>query len=84
MTCAMRSVVLVLAPVLSACSSDDNTFTLYRNSVADSNMRIHVSTFDTNEKAEYNRENCDIASKLFGAQPGVKTKYWCEKGRYKK
>jgi len=77
-----------LLPALSGCSpsgaSDDRTFTLYRNSVTDPSMRIHVATFDATEKEEYNRENCDTAAKLFGAQPGVKTKFWCEKGRFRK
>jgi hypothetical protein len=81
-------VIFALAAALSGCSpsgaSDDRTFTLYRNSVTDSNMRLHVATFDAIEKEEYNRENCGTAAKLFGAQPGVKTKFWCEKGRFRK
>jgi len=47
-------------------------------------MRLHIATFDAAEKEEYNRENCDVAQKLFGAQPGVKTRFWCEKGRYRR
>ena len=54
------------------------------DSVTDPNMRIHIATFDASEKEEYNRENCEIAAKLFGTQPGVKTKFWCEKGRFRK
>ena len=81
--------VYLIAPiVLSACSfsgaSDDQVFTLYRNSVTDENMRIHVATFDASEKEEYNRGNCEQAQLLFQNQAGVKTKFWCEKGRYKK
>jgi hypothetical protein len=29
-------------------------------------------------------ENCQIAADLFMKQQGVKVKYWCEKGNYKK
>ena len=32
----------------------------------------------------YNFENCQIAQELFQRQDGVKTKFWCEKGKYKK
>jgi hypothetical protein len=81
-------VTFALAGALWGCgpsgASDDRIFTLYRNSVTDANMRTHVATFDASEKEEYNRENCDTAAKLFGAQPGVKTKFWCEKGRFRK
>lgn len=73
---------------LVACSadfgSDSDVFTLYRNSVTDENMRIHVATFDANEKEAYNRGNCEQAQALFQAQPGVSVKFWCEKGRFRK
>jgi len=59
-------------------------FTLYRNSVTDEDMRIHVATFDAAEEEAYNRGNCEIARGLFQSQPGVTVKYWCEKGRYRK
>ncbi|MBI2312506.1 MAG: hypothetical protein HYU77_08395 [Betaproteobacteria bacterium] len=84
----MRTLSLLAILFISGCGPsggfEDRTFTLYRNSVTDPNMRLHVATFDANEKEEYNRENCDVAQKLFGAQPGVKTRFWCEKGRFKK
>lgn len=73
-----------LAALVASCSPDDHAYTLYRNSVTDPNMRLHIATFDAAEKEEYNRENCDVAQKLFGVQPGVKTRFWCEKGRYRK
>jgi len=66
-----------------ACNSSD-VFTLYRNSVGDENMRIHVATFDAAEGNGYNRGNCEQARELFQAQPGVKTKFWCEKGEFRK
>ena len=73
------SVVLL---AVSACS--DGVHTLYRNSVLDQNMRVHVATFDANDGDKYNRENCEQAQQLFQAQSGVKTKFWCEKGTFKK
>jgi hypothetical protein len=68
----------------SAGSSDTDTFTLYRNSVTEENMRIHVAIFDAAEKEEYNRGNCEQAQVLFEGQAGVKVKFWCEKGRFRK
>lgn len=69
--------------LLSACNFD-GTYTLYRNSTTDENMRIHVATFDAAEGNDYNSGNCDIAKNLFASQDGVKVRYWCEKGGYKK
>ncbi len=83
-----RSLYAAAFVALTGCSvgtgADDRIFTLYRGSTTDPNMRIHIASFDANEKEEYNRENCEIARQLFQAQPGVKVKYWCEKGRYRK
>ncbi|MGJ4748188.1 hypothetical protein ACQV5M_17645 [Leptospira sp. SA-E8] len=62
----------------------ENTYTLYRDSVLDSNARIHVATFDAEESGDYNKENCNLAKNLFLKQEGVKTNFWCEKGMYKK
>ena len=59
-----------------------NAFTLYRNSVTDARMRIHVATFDAADGADYNNENCDVARELFAGQDGVTVRYWCEKGRF--
>lgn len=73
---------------ITSCGGSDagdyQTFTLYRNSVTDENMRIHVSTFDAAGGEAYNRGNCEQAQLLFKAQPSVKTKFWCEKGRFTK
>ena len=57
-----------------------NQLTLYRNSVTDENMRIHVATFDAAEKEGYNRENCKQAQIPLPNQPNIKIKFWCEKG----
>lgn len=70
---------------LSNCSLfESDIYTLYRNSVLDPNMRIHVSTFDAEGDSDYNRGNCDLAKDLFMKQEGVKTIFWCEKGKYRK
>jgi len=81
---ALVAWVALGASACSAGSSDSDVFTLYRNSVTNENTRIHVATFDAAEKEEYNRGNCEQAQVLFQAQPGVKVKFWCEKGRYRK
>jgi hypothetical protein len=82
-------ITLILFTFICGCESisspsDSNVFVLYRNSVADENMRIHVATFDSTDGESYNRGNCEQAKELFQAQPGVKTKFWCEKGRFRK
>ena len=75
--------ILFIAPIFTACSSD-GTYTLYRNSVIDPLMRVHVATFDSADGAKYNQENCQVAQELFQNQEGVITKFWCEKGRFRK
>jgi hypothetical protein len=78
-------VSLAAAALVSACNpSDDKVFVLYRNSVTDQSMRLHVATFDSIDGEAYNRGNCEQAQQLFQSQTGVKTKFWCEKGRYRK
>lgn len=62
---------------------DAGTFTLYRNSMTDMAMRLHVATFDAAEGEAYNRENCAQAMRLFEGQLGVKTRFWCERGRFR-
>lgn len=80
----MSLVILLMAVlVLSACN-DSIVYTLYRNSSLSEEARIHVATFDANEEETYNRENCQLVSELFTKQPGVKSRFWCEKGRYRK
>ncbi|BAL23504.1 hypothetical protein [Azoarcus sp. KH32C] len=78
----------ISAFALSACNgtgaTDTETFVLYRNSVTNQNMRIHVATFDAADGEAYNKENCDQAQELFQAQPGVATKFWCEKGTFRR
>jgi hypothetical protein len=75
--------LFLLQSVPAASQSNDSVFTLYRNSAIDAAMRLHVATFDAKETESYNRENCLVAANLFAAQPGVKVRYFCEKGRFR-
>ncbi|WP_417415856.1 hypothetical protein [Hoeflea sp.] len=68
---------------LASCNGKERSFTLYRNSVLDESMRIHIATFDAKAGSAYNEENCDIAADLFQSQPGVTVRYWCEPGLYR-
>lgn len=80
------SLCLCLAVMIWSCSGEtsDDVFVLYRTSAADNTLRIHVASFDATYGENYNRENCTHAQALFQAQPGVKTKFWCEEGRFTK
>lgn len=92
---AVRAGVFV-GGLLGACSgsqaagNDGFTYTLYRTSTVQPNARIHVATFDaqpddsTQANDAYNQGNCEQARELFGAQPGIKVRYFCEKGRFQK
>ena len=75
---------LTLGALIVSCDSGGDSFTLYRNSITDENMRIHVASFNSSDGEAYNRGNCEQAQLLFQAQPDVKTKFWCEKGAFKK
>lgn len=77
-----RLAALGMALTLAACSGHDGAYTLYRNSPLDPSMRIHVASFDTAEGTEYNQENCQLAADLFNRQPGIATRFWCEKGQF--
>ena len=79
----MKFIVFIIPVLLTACSQSDS-YTLYRNSVSDETMRLHVATFDAKDGEKYNQGNCDIAKDLFQKQDGVKTKFWCEKGLFRK
>lgn len=79
----------ILCLAFSGCA-DTYAYTLYRSSPGDQNMRIHIASFDASEGLnaseinDYNSQNCEIAAKLFQAQPGVTVRYWCEKGNFKR
>lgn len=77
------------AVLLATCSpaADAGVFTLYRSSPpfgGGDSGRIHVATFDATDGERYNRENCEMAARLFGSQPGVMVRYWCEPGWYRR
>lgn len=82
--------ILTLIVCVQSFASDPHpveakdVYTLYRSSIVDRGLRIHVATFDSVDGAEYNRENCQIARGLFQAQPGVSVQYWCERGYFSK
>jgi hypothetical protein len=68
----MLGLCIMIAGVALLGCSDATVYTLYRNSVVIENARLHVATFDTADGERYNSEQ----------QPGVKTQFWCEKGRF--
>lgn len=76
-------VVCALSIAIVGCSNQP-AYTLYRDSVLSPAMRIHVATFDASDGEGYNKENCQLAAQLFQNQPGISTKFWCEKGDFRK
>ena len=85
----MIKIILPLLIVFTAQFSnkgyaeEKQILTLYRNSVTDSQMRIHVATFNVKHGYRYNSENCFLSANLFQKQLGVKTRFWCELGKFK-
>jgi hypothetical protein len=83
----MWEACLLAGLTLGGCSAlDGGTYTLYRSSVTQGgeDTRLHVATFDAADGEHYNRANCEQALILFQSQSGVGTKFWCEKGRFRK
>ena len=80
---ALCAVLMVAADAAGADNNTQSVVTLYRTSAVDSEMRLHIATFDTDEGASYNSENCQITAQLFQGQPGVTVRYWCEPGPYR-
>lgn len=84
------ALIATLLVPLAACErgetvdKDAVVYTLYRDSVAGESPRVHVASFDAAENEIYNRNNCEQAQNLFQHQRGVQTRFWCEKGRFKK
>lgn len=79
----MKPRALLVPLLVAACEpSGHASYTLYRNSVTDSGMRVHVATFDARDGGDYNQDNCEQARELFQTQPGVATRFWCEQGRF--
>ncbi|WP_173088634.1 hypothetical protein [Devosia sp. 1635] len=79
---AVLAVVMSIAPAMGQYEGD--VYTLYRNSVTDATMRIHVATFDSVDGKDYNYENCTGAADLFQGQDSVQVRFWCEPGRFRK
>lgn len=84
------STIALMILLLVGCADGDDVWTLYRSSLVDSKLRIHVATFDEGSPPirdhgiTYNQGNCFLARDLFQAQPGIKTTFWCENGRFRK
>ena len=84
-----KTAILIISLVFLTACKEGQTYTLYRDSPLGNSFdgkvdRIHIATFDTSDGEEYNKENCEIARDLFQSQQGVVSKFWCEKGNYKK
>ena len=79
----MSGLCIMIAGIALLGCGDAITYTLYRNSVPIPDARLHVATFDSADGAEYNNENCLLARDLFQQQPGVKTRFWCENGKFR-
>ncbi len=75
---------LGFAALSASAQGNSSIYTLYRNSLMDPAMRIHIATFDAGDGREYNAENCNLTADFFAKHAGVKTRYWCEPGRYRK
>ena len=80
--------MLILAAVAmqlawAQAAPDAAIYTLYRNSVTNAALRLHVATFDALDGAAYNRQNCAQAQQLFAAQQGVRVAFWCEPGKFR-
>lgn len=71
----LRTKLAIFAALPLFGCNDSSSYTLYRNSVLDQGMRLHVATFNSSDGDAYNKENCDIASGLFRRQSGVTVKY---------
>jgi len=83
--------------ILSACNIElmgNDTYTLYRGNTMTGNLRIHLATFDSaaslpdyeKNQMSFNYLNCVRAANLFQSQQPASagTRYWCERGSYKK
>lgn len=81
----MIKVIIAFVTFSATADARAEIFTLYRSSAILENARLHVATFDAAEDhsdSQYNRSNCEQAADLFQHQPGVRTRFWCESGRF--
>ncbi len=51
----MKQIILLVIVFLIGCSQSES-YTLYRNSIADEFERIHVASFNAKEGEKYNQE----------------------------
>jgi len=84
--------IFISCATMSGCADDRGaeTYTLYRNSIIASDMRIHVATFDATETDRlYNRNNCEMSVRLrnanvkaFDPNSNQTAGFWCEPGKF--
>ena len=79
----MSGICIIIGGLVLLGCGDATAYTLYRNAMLSENARVHIATFDSEHGAAYNNENCLSARDFFQQQSGVKTNFWCEKGRYR-
>jgi hypothetical protein len=79
----MSGICIMIGGIVLLGCGDATAYTLYRSSLVMENARLHVATFDAADGAAYNNENCLSTRDLFQQQSGVKTTFWCEKGRFR-
>jgi hypothetical protein len=72
-----------LVVMLTACGRPDTSYTLYREGRFGGPARVHIATFDADDRTEYNRGNCEEVAALIRSQPGVTERVWCEPGRFR-
>jgi hypothetical protein len=58
--------------------AESSTCRLYRTNAVENGPPVHIASFDTNEGAQVNRENCQFAASAF--QEGGMKQYWCQTG----
>jgi hypothetical protein len=83
MRIAMTILALAAMALPAGAIDDAEVVTLYRNSPADSAMRIHMATFDAGDGKDYNSENCWIIADMFQRANDPSMRYWCEPGRFR-
>jgi hypothetical protein len=81
----------VIGMSLSGCDDRAAPYTLYRNSHAGTDMRIHWATFAADESSPtYNFDNCSMTARLLnanmkalnGEEYDSSRGFWCEPGTY--
>jgi hypothetical protein len=76
-------IFLALLGCESRSTDRSETYTLYRDSPVEPGLRLHVATFDANDRDDYNRDMCETVREFFTERPFMGARYWCEAGRYR-